>query len=207
MISSFFDALLGFASSLGYFGVFLLMAIESSFIPFPSEIVIPPAAYLASKGEMNVFLVVLFGILGSLLGASINYGLARYLGRVLIYELVEHRFAKYLLLNKRKIEHSEKYFLKYGGISTFLGRLVPAVRQLISLPAGFVEMKFSSFIFFTGLGAGIWVSILAALGYYFGENQKVLELYYVEFKYLAILFVLLIISVFLLIRSLKKRRS
>ena len=186
---------------MGYLGVFSLMAVESSFIPFPSEIVIPPAAYLAFKGEMNVFIVVLVGVLGSLVGATVNYWIARSLGRVVIYDLVQFKWAKYFMLSKKKVEHAEKHFLDYGAVSTFLGRLVPAVRQLISLPAGFVKMNFGSFIFFTALGSGLWVSILAALGYYFGENEDLLASYYKEISIGAILLVLVVVSVLFLRRK------
>lgn len=153
------------------------MSVESSFIPFPSEVVIPPAAYLASKGEMNIYFVVLSGVAGSLVGAWINYFLARSLGRVIVFDLVSHKFAKYLLLSKAKVERAEEHFLKYGGITTFVGRLIPAIRQLISLPAGFSKMNFAAFTFYTALGAGFWVSVLAALGYYFGENEELLMRY------------------------------
>lgn len=184
------------------------MAIESSFVPFPSELVIPPAAYLAFKGEMSIVLVVVFGLLGSLVGASVNYFLARSLGRLLVYELVEHKVAKYLLLSKKKIERAEKYFLEYGGVSTFIGRLFPAVRQLISLPAGFVKMPLRSFLFYTGLGAGIWVTILAAAGYYFGEHQDRLMEYLGSFKgYLyALLGIAVFVVVILIVRQVRKKR-
>lgn len=187
--------MLELTSSMGYSGVFALMAVESSFIPFPSEIVVPPAAYLASQGEMNVFIVVLMGLLGSLVGAAINYWLARSLGRIIVYELVEHKFAKFFLLSKAKLEKAEKHFVDYGGISTFLGRLLPAIRQLISLPAGFARMSFGKFMFFTGLGSGLWVCVLAALGYYFGENEEILSQYYSEITLGTIAFVLLILVV------------
>ena len=180
MIGSFVQWLLGVTSSMGYFGIFGLMAVESSFIPFPSEVVIPPAAYLASMGEMNIFIVILMGILGSLVGATVNYWIARSLGRFVVYELVEHKMAKFLLLTKAKLEHAERHFVDYGGVSTFLGRLLPAIRQLISLPAGFARMNFGKFLFYTGLGSGLWVCVLAALGYYFGQNQEVLQNYYSE---------------------------
>lgn len=207
MIDNIVQTLLEFSSSLGYWGVFILMTIESSFVPFPSEIVIPPAAYLAFKGEMSVYLVIVFGLLGSLVGAFVNYFLAKYLGRLVVYELVQHKFAKYLLLSKKKVEKAEKYFLEYGGVSTFIGRLFPAVRQLISLPAGFVKMPLSSFLIYTGLGAGIWVTILAAAGYYFGEHQEKLMSYLDSFKgYLyAILGIAVIVVVILIIRRRKKR--
>ncbi|MFH1533591.1 MAG: DedA family protein [Nitrospirota bacterium] len=183
------------------------MTIESSFVPFPSEIVIPPAAYLAFKGEMSIVLVVVFGILGSLVGASVNYFIARSLGRLLVYELVEHKVAKYLLLSKRKIERAEKYFLEYGGVSTFIGRLFPAVRQLISLPAGFVKMPFLRFIFYTALGAGLWVVVLAAAGYYFGEHQDVLMGYLGNLKgYLyGIIGIAVFVVIALIIRHKRKR--
>ena len=165
MLESFFQILLDFTQGMGYTGVLFLMTIESSFVPFPSELVIPPAAYLASKGEMNIFLVVFFGILGSLTGALINYYLAMYLGRPLVYALTEKKFSKILLINSKKLEKAEKFFLKYGEFSTFTGRLIPVVRQLISLPAGFTKMKLLPFVLYTTLGAGIWIIILAALGY------------------------------------------
>ena len=206
-MESIVQTLLDFSSSLGYWGVFLLMTIESSFVPFPSEIVIPPAAYLAFKGEMSIVLVVVFGILGSLVGASVNYFIARSLGRLLVYELVEHKVAKYLLLSKRKIERAEKYFLEYGGVSTFIGRLFPAVRQLISLPAGFVKMPFLRFIFYTALGAGLWVVVLAAAGYYFGEHQDVLMGYLGNLKgYLyGIIGIAVFVVIALIIRHKRKR--
>lgn len=186
----------------------MLMAIESSFIPFPSEIVIPPAAYLAFKGELNIFLVVFFGILGSMIGAYVNYFLALWLGKPLVYALVEKKWAKVFLLNKAKVERAEKYFLEYGNLSTFLGRLVPAVRQLISLPAGFVKMSFASFSLFTALGAGIWISILAALGYFFGANQVLLSLYFKEISIVfgAVALITFAIAVFFHVRR-RRRKS
>ncbi len=164
----FVDFLVGFASSLGYLGIFLLMVVESSFVPFPSEAVILPAALAAAHGVMNIYLVVFFGVLGSLVGALINYFLAMWLGRPLVMNLVESRYAKWFLLSRAKVEKSESWFLKYGGISTFVGRLVPVVRQLISLPAGFSKMKIAPFIIYTTSGALIWVVALAMLGYLFG---------------------------------------
>jgi len=165
-------------SSIGYFGITFLMAIESSFIPFPSEVVIPPAAYLAQQGEMNIILVVVAGIVGSLLGALLNYFLAYTLGRKIVYALVEYKVFKYLLIDGKKIARAENYFLKYGSTSTLIGRFVPAVRQLISIPAGFSKMSLKSFIFYTSFGSGIWVTILAVLGYFFGANQELLARYY-----------------------------
>ena len=165
MFDSLIQLILDFAGALDYEGIFFLMTVESSFIPFPSELVIPPAAYLAAKGEMNIYLVVLFGTLGSLVGAFINYYLALYLGKPLVYRLIDTKWAKFLLLSRKKLQKAEKGFDKYGGISTFVGRLIPAIRQLISIPAGFVKMSVWRFALYTSLGAGMWVSVLAFIGY------------------------------------------
>ncbi len=187
-------------SDAGYLGISLLMTIESSFIPFPSEIVILPAAYLAQQGEMNIFLVIFFGIIGSLLGASINYFLAYTLGRKVIYSLANRNFFKFLFINKEKVVKAENYFLKYGNISTFIGRFVPAVRQLISIPAGFSKMNFKSFILYTFLGSGIWVTILAILGYSFGSNQDIISKYSNQISLFFVVFALILI-VFIVIKK------
>lgn len=163
--------LLAFTSDLGYGGVFFLMAVESSFIPLPSELIVPPAAYLASKGEMNIFLIVFLAGLGSVLGASFNYVLARILGRPLIYLIAEKKWAKFIFLKKSHIEKAEQYFLERGNIATFLGRFIPGIRHLISIPAGFVKMNYLSFVLYTFVGSTLWSAILAVLGYFFGENQ------------------------------------
>ena len=159
-------------SQMGYSGVTIMMMIESSFIPFPSEVVIPPAAYLASKSELNLYLVILSGVIGSILGALVNYFLAFFLGRAVIYRLAETRFSKLCMINTHKIQRAEQYFNKYGVISTFIGRLIPVIRQLISIPAGLAKMNLGSFVLFTAIGSGIWTVILALFGYYFGENQE-----------------------------------
>ena len=177
-MTHFISIFLSFSESLGYPGITLLMAIESSFIPFPSEIIIPPAAYLASQGQMNIFLVILAGIIGSLIGAIINYWLAFWLGRKIIYRLADSKLCKILLINSKKIERSEKFFLRYGNISTLIGRLIPVIRQLISLPAGFARMNFKSFVFYTTLGSSVWVIFLAGSGYILGANQALIIKYY-----------------------------
>lgn len=166
--------LLDLFGNLGYGGIVALMTVESSFIPFPSEIIMPPAGYLASQGEFNIILVILAGLLGSLLGAVINYFLAVSLGRIIIYRLAETKIAKLLLINPKKIERSEKYFIKYGKSSTLIGRLVPVIRQLISIPAGLAKMNLREFIIYTAIGALIWNIILAVAGYWFGANQAIL---------------------------------
>lgn len=152
---------------LNYWTITLLMAIESSFIPFPSEVVVPPAAWKsASDSSMNVFLVVFFATLGANIGALINYYLSRWLGRPIVYKFANSRIGHMCLIDEAKVKRAEDYFAEHGALSTFIGRLIPAVRQLISIPAGLSRMKLSTFILYTTLGAGIWNSILAAIGYY-----------------------------------------
>lgn len=191
----FINFFLSLSQSMGYGGIVFLMAIESSFIPFPSEIIIPPAAYLASQGEMNIYLVVLFGVIGSLIGAIVNYALAFYLGRIIIYKIADHRVSKLFLISSAKIKKSEDFFLRYGNVSTLIGRLVPVVRQLISLPAGFAQMNFKSFCFYTTLGSAIWVTILAILGYTFGSNQELLAKYYKEISWFFVILAVLIVAI------------
>ena len=168
---------------LGYSGIVALMAIESSFIPLPSEIIIPPAAYLASQGKMNLAMIIIAGILGSVIGAAINYLISLYLGRLVIYKLAETRLAHFFFITPEKIASAEKYFLANSHSATFLGRLIPVVRHLISIPAGFSRMPFWSFLLYTAAGAAVWVSILTALGYFIGANQVLLSQYYREISW------------------------
>lgn len=153
---------------LNYWTITLLMAIESSFIPFPSEVVVPPAAYKAAgaASELNVVLVVLFASLGAILGSLINYAIAYFLGRPIIYKFANSRIGHMCLLDEEKVRTAENYFNRHGAVATFTGRLIPAVRQLISLPAGLARMGLGKFVLFTVLGAGIWNTVLATLGYY-----------------------------------------
>ena len=152
---------------LNYWTVMLFMTIESSFIPFPSEAVVPPAAWKAAvTGDMNVVMVVVFATLGALIGAFINYYLAVWLGRPIVYKFANSRLGHMCLIDEAKVQNAEKYFDKHGAVSTFVGRLVPAVRQLISIPAGLARMGLGRFVLYTSLGAGVWNAILAALGYY-----------------------------------------
>ncbi len=152
-------------SHLNYWVITLLMAIESSFIPFPSEIVVPPAAYQAANGDKNVFLVIFFATLGALIGAVINYAIAYYLGRPIIYKFANSRIGHMCLIDEHKVQVAEKYFDDHGAVGTIIGRLIPAVRQLISIPAGLARMQFSKFMLYTFIGAGLWNTILAAIGY------------------------------------------
>lgn len=142
------------------------MAIESSFIPFPSEVVVPPAAYRAASpdSDLNVILIVVFATLGANIGALINYGLARWLGRPIVYTFANSRFGHLCLIDEAKVQHAEAYFDEHGAVGTFMGRLVPAVRQLISIPAGLARMNVWRFLLFTTLGAGAWNTVLAIIG-------------------------------------------
>ena len=155
-----------YMANLNYFTIALLMAIESTFLPLPSEIVIPFAAYKAGQGDLNVFIVVLSGTIGALFGSLINYTLAYYLGRPLVYKFAGSKLGKLFLLSEEKVMHAEDYFIRNGKTSTFIGRLVPGVRHLISIPAGLAKMKLRDFMLFTFIGAGIWNIILAIIGYY-----------------------------------------
>ena len=155
---------------LNYFWVTVLMAIESSFIPFPSEVVVPPAAYKAATGEMDLFLVVLFATIGSDIGALVNYYLAKYLGRPIVYKFAASRLGRLCLLSPEKVEKAEGYFVKNGVTSTLVGRLVPGIRQLISIPAGLSGMPVGRFLLYTTIGAGAWNVVLALLGWFIGKT-------------------------------------
>ena len=156
----------------GYLGIFIMMAIESSFIPFPSEIVLIPAGYLASQGDMSIGMIMSAALGGSMVGAFINYYLALTLGRKLL-----KKYGKYFFIKETALEKMDSYFKKHGHISTFTGRLIPGIRQLISIPAGLARMNLVQFSIYTALGAGVWAMILTLLGYFIGENQELLDTY------------------------------
>ena len=169
MLDSFVQWLLDLFRGMGYPGIVVLMAVESSILPLPSELVMPPAGYFAAKGEMNFVLAIACGVLGSMLGALANYGLALWLGRAFFL-----RLGKYVLITERALDRSERYFAAHGEISTFLGRMLPVVRHLISIPAGVARMRLGRFVLFTGLGALVWCSILSWIGWFIGRREDVI---------------------------------
>ena len=171
----------GALDNLNYGWIILFMAIESSFIPFPSEVVMIPAAYMAAEtGEMSFPMIIICGSIGALIGALVNYILARSLGRPIVYAFANSRIGHMCLIDAEKVEKAEAYFDRHGAISTFLGRLIPAIRQLISIPAGLSRMNFGTFALFTTLGAGLWNVVLASLGYWlslhFPEEELLAQL-------------------------------
>jgi len=194
-------------ANMNYTNITLLMTIESSFIPFPSEIVIPPAAYVASKPEshLNIFLVVLFGTLGAIIGALINYYLALWLGRPIIYKFADSKLGHLCLLSSDKIKKAEDYFNDHGKVSTFIGRLVPGIRQLISIPAGLAKMNLGSFILYTTLGAGIWNTILAFIGYLAHGQADLINKYSHELSVIVLALVGLA-AIWFIVKALIKRK-
>lgn len=197
-----------YMDNMNYGTVTLLMAVESSFIPFPSEVVVPPAAYKATKPDsgMNVVLVVVFATLGALIGALVNYYLALWLGRPIVYKFAESKLGRLCLLDASKIETAEKYFDKHGKSSTLIGRLVPAVRQLISIPAGLARMNIVTFLTFTALGAGIWNTILAVLGYIAAGQSDLIDKYSHELSYILIGLGILFVA-YLIFKAIRKKKK
>jgi len=186
--------------AMGYWGIFLLMFLESTFFPFPSEIIMIPAGYLAYQGEMNVYLVVLIGIFGSVGGALFNYYIAMHFGRKFLL-----KYGKYFFIKAETLDKLEAFFTKHGELSTFNGRLIPGIRQLISLPAGLARMDLMRFSFYSALGAGIWIVVLVVLGYLLGSNEKLISEYLHTATIIALLSVLFI-TVFYIVRN-KRRRE
>lgn len=197
-----------YMDNMNYGTVTLLMAVESSFIPFPSEVVVPPAAYKATKpdSDMNVVLVIVFATLGALIGALVNYYLALWLGRPIVYKFAESKLGRLCLLDASKIETAEKYFDKHGKSSTLIGRLVPAVRQLISIPAGLAKMNIVTFLTFTALGAGIWNTILAVLGYIAAGQSDLIDKYSHELSYILIGLGILFVA-YLIFKAVRKKKK
>lgn len=183
----------------GYLGIIIMMSIESSFIPFPSEIVLIPAGYLASKGSMSVPLIMSSALLGSLIGAFINYYLALLLGRRML-----KRYGKYFFIKESALDRMDEFFEKHGHISTFIGRLIPGIRQLISIPAGIAKMNLVVFSTFTALGAGIWALVLTLLGYYIGQNQELIDMYLKEITITVLIVVFVIGLIYAYYQKTKK---
>jgi membrane protein DedA with SNARE-associated domain len=200
MIEEVLKWLLHLIDTIGYAGIVILMAIESSFIPFPSEIVIPPAGYLAAQGKMNLLLVIISGIIGSIIGAYVNYFIAKWFG-----EAVFLKIGKPFGLKKEHFEKAKKFFYEHGAISTFTGRLLPVIRQYISIPAGIAKMSHIKFMLYTATGAGIWNAILAMLGYYIGNNEKLLKQYSKNISVAMICLVVVMIIVYIYFKKKNKK--
>jgi len=207
---NFISSLLG---NLNYGTILFLMLLESTVIPVPSEFVVTPAAYHAAGGNLDVFLVILFATIGADMGATINYVVAYYVGRPVIYSFANSKWGKMCLLNQEKVEKSEKYFDDHGIVATLTGRLIPGIRHLISIPAGLAKMNYWKFLLYTTIGAGAWHAILAGLGWYLHSivpedqlNDKITE--YAEYiKITIIALVLLAVAYFAFKYYLKKRKS
>ncbi len=206
-ISSLFSTLL---DNLNYYSVFFLMMLESTVIPVPSELVVAPAAYHAAGGNLNIILVILASTLGADLGASINYVVAYFVGRPVIYKFANSKLGHLCLLNQEKVEKSERYFDTHGKLATITGRLIPGIRHLISIPAGLAKMHYGHFILYTTIGAGVWNCILAALGWYLHSvvpeeelNDKILV--YGEYIKFAIIGLVVLAIVFYLIKYFVKK--
>ncbi len=188
--------------AMGYPGIFILMAMESSVIPIPSELIMPPAGYLAQAGQMNMLIAILCGIFGSLFGAYVNYFAAHYLGRPLLL-----KYGRYVWITEEKFMKVETFFLKHGEISTFIGRLLPVVRHLISLPAGLAGMNHLKFSLYTLLGAGIWVTILTWIGYFIGRNQALIMRYSHQALYGALVFSAVLIVVYVKLQPKREKQG
>ena len=175
----------------GYVGIIIMMAIESSFIPFPSELVLVPAGYLAAQGQMSIAAIIGSALAGSLIGAFVNYYLAFTLGRKFLI-----KFGKYFFIKEETLLKMEDYFEKHGHISTFTGRLIPGIRQLISIPAGIAKMNLVEFSLYTTLGAGIWALVLTLLGYFIGTNEALIQQYLKQITILVVVLLIILVSVY-----------
>ena len=195
-----------YMQNIGYLTIFLLMMIESTVLPMPSELVIPPAAYLAAKRDLNIFLVVLAGTVGALCGSLINYVVSYTLGRKIVYALADTKLAHMIFVNSEKIKKAEEFFIKNGKSGTLIGRLVPGIRHLISIPAGLAKMPLKTFMLWTFIGAGIWNIILSMLGYFFYSQQDLLEKYYEELKW-GVVVVGVVFTIYLVVKTIRKKRS
>ncbi|WP_096025219.1 DedA family protein [Campylobacter lanienae] len=196
MLENIINYLVSLVADWGYLGIFLLMALESSFFPFPSEVVMIPAGYLVYTGQMNLYLAFGAGALGSLAGAIFNYYLCYFFGRAFIL-----KYGKYIGITDEKMTKFERFFNKYGEISTFNCRLIPGIRQYISLPAGLAKMNIFTFSLYTTLGAGIWVAILIAIGYYIGDQKELIKEYLAQITICLLIAVAIITIIYLYIQK------
>ncbi len=201
MLHDIINWLITTIGSMGYLGIFLLMAMESSVIPIPSEIIMPPAGYLVHQGKMDMSLVILSGTLGSLLGAYVNYFTARFLGRPLL-----RKYGHYVLITDEHFDRVERFFLSHGEISTFIGRLLPVIRHLISLPAGLAGMSHVKFSIYTLSGALIWVSVLTWLGYFLGHNETLIQQYSHQIVIVILAVSLILVALYVLLHRRKLAR-
>jgi membrane protein DedA with SNARE-associated domain len=202
---AFFQSLADwYMNHMNYVTIFLLMALESTFVPLPSEIVIPPAAWKAASGDLNVFLVVLFATAGALVGASFNYFMSLWLGRPIVYAFAESKVGKLFFLSKEKVKKAEAYFDNHGKGSTFIGRLVPGIRHLISIPAGLARMNFKQFILFTAIGSTLWHSILAALSYFLYSQKDLFNRYMKEISWVLLIAGVCFVA-FLVVRYIRRK--
>ncbi len=198
MLDTLATTLVSLIFDMGYLGIFLLMLIESSFIPFPSELVLIPAGFLASKGEMSLILIFIASLLGSMVGSFINYYLAFFVGRAFLI-----KYGNYFFISNKTLLKMEDFFENHGSISTFSGRLIPGIRQLISIPAGLSKMNIYKFSLYTSLGATSWSIVLIALGYVLGENQDMISNYLKQITFVTIA----LLSVLIVVYIVKKRKK
>ena len=187
-------------------GIFFLMVIESSFIPFPSEVVLIPAGVLIARGEMSATAVFIAALLGSLVGALANYYIGLYLGRKAANKLI-NKYGKFFFITQKHLDKTDKYFKEHGEITTFVGRLIPAVRQIISIPAGFSKMNLFKFSFYSSFGAGFWIVVLMYLGIFYGKNQALIEKNITIITLLSIALSLVIVLIYLVIYLKKKKKK
>lgn len=197
-----------YKSNTNYFSITVLMAAESSILPVPSEMVIPPAVYVAMdpKSSLSIVWIIFFGTLGAMIGATFNYLMSMWLGRLVIYKFADSKLGKLLMLSSEKIKKSEKFFNDHGKTSTFIGRLIPVVRHLISIPAGLAKMNYLNFLLYTFLGAGLWNIVLALLGYVAGANRDMINKYSHELSYVFV-GVGAILLIWLIVKNIRKKNN
>ena len=199
MLHQIAETIVQYIGDMGYWGIFLLMFLESTFFPFPSEIIMIPAGYLAFKGEMNIYVVVFIGIFGSVAGAIFNYYFALLFGRKFIL-----KYGKYFFVKEETLDKLEAFFKKHGELSTFNGRLIPGIRQLISLPAGLAKMNLWKFSLYSALGAGIWVIVLVVIGYLLGSNEALIS-QYLHTATVIVLILVGLLTAFYIVRNKRKK--